>query len=57
VQTAEIVDEGAIPMRLWQQLSVLPYLPLLYPYRLTREVAMALDYMTTGRCSVRFLED
>lgn len=57
VETACIVDEGKLPMRLWQQLGVLPYLPLLYPYRLTREVAMALDYMTTGRCSVRLLED
>jgi hypothetical protein len=57
VETACTVDEDKLPMRLWQQLSTLPYLPLLYPYRLTREVAMALDYMATGRCSVRLLEE
>jgi hypothetical protein len=57
VNTASAVDESALPMRLWQQLAVLPYLPLLYPYRLTRDVAKALDYMATARCSVRLLED
>lgn len=57
VEVASTVDEGAIPTRLWQQLSMLPYLPLIYPYRLTRDVAMALDYMTTRRCNVRLIDD
>jgi|GEM_PF-1040117 len=57
VKTASMVDEGALPNRLWQHLNVLPYLALLYPYRLTRNIAMALDYTTTQRCSVRLLEN
>lgn len=56
-ESALTVREEAIPARLWQQLGVLPYLPLIYPYRLTRDVAMALDYMATGRCKVALMEN
>jgi hypothetical protein len=57
VEVATTVAEQAIPDRLWQQLGMLPYLPLIYPYRLTREVATALDYMTTGRAQVELVKD
>jgi hypothetical protein len=51
-QKAKVVREERIPTRLWQHLYMLPYLPLLFPYRLTADIAKALDYMASGRCEV-----
>jgi hypothetical protein len=56
-EEATTVLEEALPARLWQQIGMLPYLPLVYPYRLTRDVAMALDYMATKRCRVALTPD
>lgn len=55
-QESSVVQESDLPARLWQHLYMLPYLPLLYPYRLTANVARALDYMVTGRCEVALTE-
>lgn len=54
VADAGRVRETALPARLWQRLGLLPFLPLLLPYRLTANVAKALDYMVSHRCRVEF---
>jgi hypothetical protein len=54
---AKVVSEDRIPTRLWQQLYMVPYLPLLFPYRLTSDIAKALDYMVSGKCTVALSED
>ena len=51
-EEAKTIKESDLPSRLWQHLYLLPYLPLVYPYRLTADLAKALDYMATGRCDV-----
>lgn len=56
-EEAGTVREAAIPSRLWQNQEMLPYLPLLYPYRLTSDVAKALDYMSCNRCEVEFIQE
>jgi len=54
---AAVVDERAIPARLWRQLELIPYVPLIFPYRLTSDIAKAIDYMATGRCRVELIPD
>lgn len=51
---AQSVQESSLPMTLWRHLEFLPFLGLVYPYRLTADVAKALDYMGRGLCSVAF---
>lgn len=50
-QAAEM-RESALPGVLWRNLEYLPYLPLLFPYRLTADVGRALDYLVLGTVSV-----
>lgn len=52
--TSKVVREGELPDRLWRELSMIPYLPLLYPQRMTSAVAKALDYIVSGRANVEF---
>jgi hypothetical protein len=49
--------EAELPSRLWQKLEMLPYLPLLMPYRLTASVARALDYLAVSRCQVGLTDE
>lgn len=55
-QRASNVEEASLPMVLWQHLYMLPYLPLLLPYRLTSNVAKVVDYMTRKLCQVTFAD-
>jgi len=57
VEQASSVEESSLPKVLWQHLYMLPYLPLLLPYRLTAPVAKALDYMARKLCQVTFADD
>lgn len=57
VEDASSVQEASLPSRLWQHVYMLPYLPLLYPYRLTSAVGRALDYMVLGICQVILSDD
>jgi hypothetical protein len=41
-EAASVVQEASLPTRLWQHLEIAPYLPLVYPYRLTSDVAKRL---------------
>jgi len=50
--SAQTVAESSLPAVLWQHLEFLPFLPLIYPYRLTTNIAKALDYVSHGSCSV-----
>lgn len=56
-ESARSVAESSLPVRLWQQLGVLPYLPLVYPHRLTSATAKALDHMVSNRCEVQFEDE
>jgi len=51
------IDEGRLPAVLWQHLELLPYLPLLLPWRYTSDVAKAIDYAFNGLTTVRFNEE
>jgi hypothetical protein len=53
---ATVLDEQEIPSLAWQHAYLLPFLPLLYPYRLNRSVAKAIDHLATGRCEVRLAD-
>jgi len=48
------LSETDLPMELWRQAELLPYLGLLLPFRFTSVVAKALEYLTTRRCRVTF---
>jgi hypothetical protein len=56
-QEARAIDEASLPSRLWQHLDLLPFLPLIYPQRLTRPVARAIDYLAGGPVEVRLVEE
>jgi hypothetical protein len=58
-EEATVVGEDELPQRLWQHLEILPYLALLYPYRLTRATSKALDYLVSESemCQIRFAGD
>lgn len=59
-EAAKSVREASLPMTLWRRLEFIPFLSLVYPYRLTADVAKALDYSARRLCSVAFddvLED
>ena len=45
-----------LPGTLWKHLELLPYLPLVYPHRLTAVLARALDHLSTGRCRASTLD-
>jgi hypothetical protein len=51
---SQSVRESSLPMTLWKHLEFLPFLGLVYPYRLSGDVAKALDYVSRGLCSVTF---
>jgi hypothetical protein len=50
------LSETELPQVLWQHLYILPYLPLIFPFRLTRSISKALDYMVTGSCQVTLMD-
>lgn len=47
-----VFPSAAIPSVLWNHAEVLPYLPLIFPFRLTSAVAKAVDYLAHGPCMV-----
>jgi hypothetical protein len=53
---ARVVSEGSIPGSLWRRADLLAFLPLLLPYRLTSDVAKAIDYWYLGLADVVYPE-
>jgi hypothetical protein len=56
-QEACSISETALPLVLWRNADLLPFVPLIFPYRFTSSVAKALDYITQNLCTVTFPDD
>lgn len=54
VESASTTSERDLPAVLWRNAAFLPFLVLLFPYRLTATVAKALDYNFLSRGEVTF---
>ena len=55
---ASRIHESELPSRLWRDLYFLPYLPLLFPYRLSSAVGKGIDYFASpDRCTVEFTDE
>lgn len=54
---ADRLEEKSLPGLLWREAEFLPYLPLVFPHRLTRAVGKALDWMAHGKCGIDFLPE
>jgi hypothetical protein len=53
-RASALLAESAIPARLWRDTYCLAFLPLLYPQRLTSDVAKALDYIVSQYVEIQF---
>ena len=45
---SRILDRNQLPEILWERREMIPYLPLLFPYRLTATLAHAIDTVATN---------
>ena len=45
---SRVLDRSELPEILWERREMIPYLPLLFPYRLTATLAHAIDIVTTN---------
>lgn len=55
-RVSSTMHEEELPQRLWRNVEMLPYLPLLFPHRMTSRVAKGIDYMAGFDVSVDLLE-
>lgn len=56
-RVASTMHEGELPQRLWRNIEILPYLPLLFPHRMTSRVAKGTDYMAGFDVTIDLLGD
>lgn len=45
-ESAKTLNETSLPHLLWQELELVAFLPLLFPQRMTKDVAKAIDYLS-----------